>query len=432
MEEAGCPPKFLEVVRQLHTGMHGWVSNEGLASDAFPIRTGVKQGCVLAPTLFSIFLGAFLAVATQKVTGSINIEYRIGGLMNIRRFEAKTRISQCTVTELQYADDLTIAANTISDLQSIVDGFTQAYKAFGLTINVSKTQILSQPQPANSPTEQIFIEGTPLVRVDCFKYLGSYLSSAADIDHEVKSRISAASRSFGRLRDRVFDSHELSLSTKLLVYRAVVIPTLLYGSESWVTYRRHLNDLDCFHMRCLRSLLKIRWQDKISNEKVLYQAGCSNISTLVMSERLRWLGHLNRMSDDRLPKRLLFGQMKDAPRRPGGQKKRFKDVCKITMKAFGLDVKSWESESKARDSWRHQLHLGSAQFEKARLSKHRIKHSQTTQPSQSPTRPLHSFSPSSSPSSSSSETFPCDLCGRLCRSRIGLHSHLAAHRRKMR
>ena len=52
MEKAGCPPKFLEVVRQLHTGMQGRVSNEGSASDAFPIRTGVKQGCLLAPILF--------------------------------------------------------------------------------------------------------------------------------------------------------------------------------------------------------------------------------------------------------------------------------------------------------------------------------------------------------------------------------------------
>ena len=48
-----------------------------------------------------------------------------------------------------------------------------------------------------------------------------------------------------------------------------IIATLLYGCESWITYRRHVRSLDQFHMRCLRRIARIKWQDKITNTEVL-------------------------------------------------------------------------------------------------------------------------------------------------------------------
>ena len=107
-------------------------------SAAFPIRTDVKQGCTLAPTLFSTFFNAFLSQATQSLDGEVMLEYRIGGLLNIRRFEARSKVSTQTICELQYADDLTLIAHSLSSHQAIVDAFSRAYQAFGLTINVGK------------------------------------------------------------------------------------------------------------------------------------------------------------------------------------------------------------------------------------------------------------------------------------------------------
>ncbi len=56
----GCPPKCVSITRQLHERMKGCVLYEGDQSGSFNVNTGVKQGCVIAPTLFSIFLAAFI------------------------------------------------------------------------------------------------------------------------------------------------------------------------------------------------------------------------------------------------------------------------------------------------------------------------------------------------------------------------------------
>ena len=59
----GCPPKFVSITRQLHEGMKGCVLYDGDQSGSFNINTGVKHGCVIAPTLFSIFLATFISLA---------------------------------------------------------------------------------------------------------------------------------------------------------------------------------------------------------------------------------------------------------------------------------------------------------------------------------------------------------------------------------
>ena len=64
-----------------------------------------------------------------------------------------------------------------------------------------------------------------------------------------------------KLSKRVWENHQLTLNTKHKVYQASVLSTLLYGSESWTTYPRQENRLESFHLRCLRRMMGIRWQD---------------------------------------------------------------------------------------------------------------------------------------------------------------------------
>src|SRR5213083_2371135 len=84
-------------------------------------------------------------------------------------------------------------------------------------------------------------------------------------------------------------------------------------------------------MRHLRAILKIKWQDKISNIEVLERSRCSSIEAIIMSAQLRWVGHVVRMADDRIPKQLLYGELAQGKRSHGGQKKRFKDTLKNNM-----------------------------------------------------------------------------------------------------
>ena len=87
-----CPPNFPTILRQLHEGQQGQVKHNGSLSGSFPISNGVKQGCVLASTLFSIFFSIMLREEKEDLLDGIYIHFRTdGSLFNLRRLLARTK-----------------------------------------------------------------------------------------------------------------------------------------------------------------------------------------------------------------------------------------------------------------------------------------------------------------------------------------------------
>merc|ERR1711973_1031012 len=82
------------------------------------------------------------------------------------------------------------------------------------------------------------------------------------LDVEIGKRIGKAATTMAKLSARVWENTKLTVHTKVAVYRACIVSTLLYGSESWTTYARQEKRLNTFHMRCLRRILSITWSDK--------------------------------------------------------------------------------------------------------------------------------------------------------------------------
>nr|VZI30448.1 unnamed protein product [Spirometra erinaceieuropaei] len=221
MQKFGCPERFTQMVRQLHDGMMARVTDNGAVSEAFAVTNGVKQGCVLAPTLFSLMFSAMLMDAYRDERPGIRIAYRTDGhLLNQRRMNFQSRVSTATVHELLFADDCALNTASEAEMQRSMDLFAAACENFGLVINTQKTVVMHQPPP-NSVTApnapQISVNGTQLQVVENFPYLGSTLSRNTKIDDEVANRISKASQAFGRLRSTVWNRHGLQLSAKLKI-----------------------------------------------------------------------------------------------------------------------------------------------------------------------------------------------------------------------
>ena len=107
MAKFGCPAKFIAMVRQFHDGMLARVQNDGEFSDPFPVTNGVKQGCVLASTLFCMMFSAMLTDAFQDGDNGIPIMYRlIGKLFNLRRLQANSKVQTEVLDEFLFADDM--------------------------------------------------------------------------------------------------------------------------------------------------------------------------------------------------------------------------------------------------------------------------------------------------------------------------------------
>ena len=200
-----------------------------------------------------------------------------------------------------------------------------------------------------------------------FTYLGSTLSRAVHIDDEVTARTAKASVAFGRLLTNVWERNRIRLDTKLKVYKAVVLPILLYQCGTWTVYQLHAKKLYHFHLNCLREILKIGRQDKIQNIEVLKKAKMQSVHTLLKLAQLRWTGHVTRMPNERLPKKVLNGELQEGKRSQGGQKKRYKDTLKASLKEFNIPTESWEQAAQDRRKWRFLIIKGASQFEAKRI-----------------------------------------------------------------
>ena len=121
---------------------------------------------------------------------------------------------------------------------------------------------------------------------------------------------------------------------------------------------------------------------------------------------MRWLGHVIRMKDGRIPKDLLYGELATGKRSTGRPQLRFKDVCKRDLQALGKNTDSWEVIATEIYAWRHTVKLGSSQYKETQLVKAEEKrlHKKTVCVASRP-------------------AFTCSKCDRDCHSRIGLHNH---------
>nr|VZI02807.1 unnamed protein product [Spirometra erinaceieuropaei] len=136
MQKFGCPERFPQMARQLHGGMMARVMNNGAVSEAFAVTSGMKQGCVLAPTLFSIMFSAMLMEAYRDKLPGIRVAYRTDGqLFNHRRMSFQSCISPTTVHKPLFADNCNLNGTSEGDMLRSMDLFATAYDNFGLSIN---------------------------------------------------------------------------------------------------------------------------------------------------------------------------------------------------------------------------------------------------------------------------------------------------------
>ena len=421
MRKFGCPRKFVAIVRTFHSNMKASVMIGGDETDNFPVNVGVKQGCVMAPVIFNLYMAAVTTLFRQRspIEQGIGLTYRLdGSVFNLTRLQARTKTSRDHVVELQYADDSMLVAHSPEELQCALTCLYGVYQDLGLVINTSKTEVMFQWTGSRPQIDPVMkINDVPLRAVNQFTYLGSILSLDCTFDAEVNQRINKASASFFQIRKRVIANHNLRIATKVATYRAVCLSVLFYGTETLTLYRRHVKQMEAFHMQCLKKILRLTWRDRVPHVDILARTKMESAECMLLRLGLRWTGHLLRMPDTRMPKRVFYGQLTEGTRNIGGPKKRFKDHIKRTMKKFNLDPGRLEAAAADRVEWRRSVHGGATHFEseraRERTERSRRRHARPT--------PLPNIP---------APDLACPECGRVCGSRIGLQSHLRAHARE--
>jgi hypothetical protein len=372
LKKAGCPPTLLALIESFHNGMQARVQFDGELSDEFPIKRGVKQGCVLAPTLFGIYFSYLLQMTDKHLHQSCGVSLLTrgdGNFFNLARFKARSLTEKFVIKELLYADDAVLCASSPEDLQLMLNHFAVSCRRFGLQISLKKTVTISQ-----APEPHVFsIDDINLQDLERFTYLGSCLSKNTTVDSEISTRLGIASTAFGRLTKRVWNNRHLGIKTKVRVYEACVLSILLYGAETWATYRPQESKLSAFHTRNLRFIVGKTWEDKMTNEELFMLTGSGPLSSRLKFTRLRWAGHVNRMPSTRIPHMILHAVLEHGTRQTGRPRLRFKDVLKRDLKDFSMQPETWTSASRDRPNWRRSLHAGCKRDAQKTLEKLRLR-----------------------------------------------------------
>ena len=224
-------------------------------------------------------------------------------------------------------------------LQSFIDRFTHVACSWGLSVSTDKTKVMIQPYSCSLPFN---IWGNTIETVSSFQYLGSILSSDASLDNEINCRISKPAKLFSALKCKVWHNSNLSKLTKLAVFNATVIPALLYGVETWPTTAYLVRRVNSFLLACLRQALSVNPLHHIPDTTVLAKSHLQHASTLISIAKLRWLGHVYRMEDNRLPKQILFGEISSAKPPQHKPKLRWRDCVSKDLSSFCLS-NNWQS-----------------------------------------------------------------------------------------
>ncbi|VDP48313.1 unnamed protein product [Schistosoma curassoni] len=218
--------------------MHG-----GQLTDAFKVRIGVRQGCLLSLFLFLLVTDWFMKTLTSK--GRHGIQWT----------------AQNQLDDLDFADDLALLSHTHNQVQIKTASVAAVSASVGLSIHKGKTKVLKFKAENTDP---ITLYDETLEDLESFTYVGSIIDEQGGSDADVKARIGKVRDAFLQLKN-IWNLKQLSTNIKARIFNKNVKAVLLYRAETWRTTTTIIKKVQVFINSCLRKTLNIHWPDAISN-----------------------------------------------------------------------------------------------------------------------------------------------------------------------
>ena len=196
-------------MRNLYEGQEATVRTGHGRTDWFQIGKGVRQGCILSPFLFN-----FYAEYIMRNSG-------------LEETQAGIKIARRDISNLKYADDTTLMAESEEELKSLLMKVKEESEKVGLTLNIQKTKIM-----ASGPITSWQIDGETVKTVSDFVFWGSKITADGDCSHEIKRRLLLGRKVMTNL-DSTLKLRDITLPINIRLVKAMVFPVVMYGCESW-------------------------------------------------------------------------------------------------------------------------------------------------------------------------------------------------------
>merc|ERR1712002_424994 len=294
----GINGKLLAAVQSMYERSECCVRVHREEGEWFNVRGRLRQGCVMSPWLFNIFMDGVMKEVRERVGDDGAI------LWDARR--------NCgwKVEWLMFAGDTVLVGDSKEKMERLVQEFGSVCRRWKLTVNAGKSKVMRIGKNGEEDEVNISLNGKRREEVEIYRSLGVDIANDSGIGEEVNHRIGEARRAWGALKD-VWKKRHISREAKVGMYEGIIEPSLLYGCETWVLKVQDRRRMEAGEMNCLRNICGHRRIDRVPNVEIRGMCG-KNVS---VSERidqgiLRWFGHVERMGNERLVKRVYDSEVR--------------------------------------------------------------------------------------------------------------------------
>lgn len=337
LKRKGIGNKLIRVIRSTYHSTKGIVRIDGMKSEEFEMRNGVKQGDSLSPLLFIILLDEIIKTCKRR-TAKLKV-----GNWNMRSVYSQVMV---------YADDIVLIAETQQKLQQAITEWSETLKDKGLMVNTEKCKVM-QMGKTDEDIEIIQIEcnGKILEQVKSYEYLGTIIQQNGKVREEILNRTRKASSIYYQLSGTIFGKKEISQKTKLQVYKSVIEPVLLYGGESWSVGGRDIRSVGTVEMKCYRRIMGKTRRDRIRNDRIRESLKQESVEQKLEKRQLKWFGHVVRMDERRKPKQIMEARV-EGTRTRGRPRKGYMDRIEDIARKKGKGVGELKRLARNREEWR--------------------------------------------------------------------------------
>ena len=309
---------------------------------SFRPTAGVRQGCVLSPTLFILMFDYIIRISMK----------------GIEHWPERCNwpvMGSTLLPLLGYADDLVLVARRLPALRARLLRLEAICSRAGMCLS-TKTKVLYIHPAPGTETPAIPLRDLTVEPVTSFIYLGSEVNGNLNLDDTIRDRMSKAGAVFGMLR-RIW-AGTLPLHLKTRMYLTLVRPVALYGAETWTLLPAQERSLDAAEMRWIRQLLGVHPLDLVPNTELRARAHCPvSLSEVCRQYRLRYYGHLCRIPFKRTQKVALL-QRPAGTRRPGRPPLSWYDLIEADAQTRGFTRADLMQHSRDRERYREEVVYG--------------------------------------------------------------------------
>ena len=212
MRKYNTDASIIRAIENLYDKAQSAILFNGSTGEWFRTTVGVRQGCLLSPTLFNIFLERIMCEALDDHEGSVSIGERL-------------------ITNFRFADDIVVNAEEEEEAGILTDRLDRTITRYKMEIGPDKTKVMTNYP--NGFQREIKIKGQRLEEVENFKYLGAIISiSNEGSKPEILSRIAQTTAALYRQKI-IWRDKDISLASKVKLMRTLILSTFLYACESW-------------------------------------------------------------------------------------------------------------------------------------------------------------------------------------------------------